>query len=299
MQSLQYIKLRLRAVKNIGQIAKAMEVVAATKMRKSQQIALATRPYAFKALELLEKMRRFAPLEVLPLTGFAPFKKTLVVIIASDRGLAGAFNTQVFRYAEKFIEENCVFATVGKKAEKFIIKKKLPLVGKFYGFGDFVAPKEVEPLTKFIIGGFKKGEWDRAITISMHFRTVLKQEPLVQQILPVDFEKIRETVKAIVPEYGRYAELTQETINNKQETNIDYLFEPSAKKALEVLIPHLVEMQIYHLVLEANASEHSARRVAMKNASENSEELFENFTLQYNKARQSSITNEMAERAYE
>lgn len=295
MESLQNIKSRLRAVKNIGQIAKAMEMVAAVKMRKSQETALRTRPYALKALELLEKLARFTELET-TLTKERPVKTKLMVVIASDRGLAGAFNTQVFRAAELLLPENNLFAAVGKKAEKFILKKGLPLVGSFHGFGDFVAPSEVQPLARFIISGFEKGEWDSVTTVSMHFRTALKQEPLSRQILPVDFEKIRETVREIAPEYGKYAELA---IGNQElgieDKKIEYLFEPSAKEALEFLVPHLVEMQIYHLVLEANASEHSARRAAMKAASDNAKELFETFTLKYNKARQAAITKEVLE----
>ena len=294
MEPLQHIKARLRAVKNIGQLTKAMEVVAAAKMRKSQEIALRTRPYALKALELLEKLSRFAQLET-ALTKARQVQTKLVVIIASDRGLAGAFNTQVFRKAESFLNRDSFYVTVGKKAEKFISKKGEPLVRSFHGFGDFVEPEEVEPLAKFIIEGFEKGKWDEVTTVSMHFRTALKQETLSRQILPVDFEKIRETVKAIAPEYGKYAELIHPTPYTLYPANIDYLFEPAAKEVLERLIPHLVKMQIYHLLLEANASEHSARRFAMKNASDNADELFRNFTLQYNKARQAGITKEIIE----
>lgn len=294
MESLQNIKSRLRAVKNIGQITRAMEMVAATKMRKSQEIALRSRPFSYKALELLEKLSRFAPLQT-KLTREREVKTALLVLIASDRGLAGPFNAQVFRAAEKFLAANNVFAAVGKKAEKFILKKGLPLAGSFHGFGDFIEPEEIAPLYSFIISGFEKGSFDRVTTISTHFRTALKQETLSRQILPLNFKKIRETVREIVPEYGRYAELSQETSNKKQDASIDYLFEPSAKEVLEQLLPHLLKMQIYHLVLEANASEHSARRAAMKAASDSAQELFESFTLQYNKARQEGITKELVE----
>lgn len=295
MHSRQQIKTRLKTVKNIGQITKAMEMVSTVKMRKSQEIALRTRPYAFKALELLGKMRKLAPSDLLPLSTPNPVETTLLVVIASDRGLAGAFNTQVFRAAEKLLTPDKVYAAVGKKAEKFILKKNLPLVESFHGFGDFVAFGDIMPLSHFIINGFERGKWDKVFTISMHFRTALKQEPLSRQILPLDFEKIRETIEAIVPEYGRYAELKSKSYKLEAPNNIDYLFEPSAKEALEVLLPHLVEMQIYHLVLEANASEHSARRVAMKNASDSAKDLSEELTLQYNKARQAEITRELVE----
>lgn len=305
MESLQALKSRLRAVKNIGQITKAMEVVAATKMRRSQEVALGSRPYAFQALELLEKLSRFAPLETF-LTGVRPVKNTLAVIIASDRGLAGSFNTQVFRAADNFFatdnyrnnpQHRFLIAAIGKKAEIYASKSKLPVAGKFYGFGDFIEPQETEPLAQLVVKGFENKDWDRVVTISTHFRTALKQEILVRQLLPVDFQKIGETVREIIPEHGRYAELNKITSDKRQaaKVNIEYIFEPSPEETLNILIHHLVKMQIYHIILEANASEHSARRVAMKNASDNADELSYGFTIQYNKARQAAITNEMIE----
>jgi F-type H+-transporting ATPase subunit gamma len=303
MDSLQSIKSRLYAVKNIRQIAKAMEMVAAVKMRKSQEIALRTRPYAFKALELLGKLSFFAPLET-ELTKKRQIKKNLIIVISSDRGLAGSFNTQVFRRVEQFVaadkyfgeaEQQTFFATVGKKAEKFILEKNWPLIKSFSGFSDFIDFAQVKPLTNFLIDGFKKEQWDRVTMISMHFRTALLQEPRVRQILPVDFEKIKETVKEIAPEYGKYADLKYPFPSTLYPVNVDYLFEPSPKETLETLIPHLVEMQVYHLVLEANASEHSARRAAMKAACDNADNLSKVLTIQYNKARQASITKEVVE----
>lgn len=294
MDSIQQIKLRLRSVKNIGQITKAMERVAAVKMRKSQQIALRTRPYAFKALELLEKLSFFVSFDN-KLIKARPVKNILAVVIASDHGLAGSFNNQVFRLVEKTIEKDKIYVAVGKKAESFILKKGLKLVKGFHGFGDFVEPEDIDPLFQFIIDGFEKGDWDRVITISMHFRTALRQEPLVRQILPLDFEKIRETINAIVPEYGKYADQKQNAAYKDNNLKIDYLFEPSPEELLEKILIHLLRTQVYHLVLEANASEHSARRLAMKNASDNAKELSEQLLLQFNKARQALITKEMIE----
>lgn len=298
MESLQATKTRRKAVENVGQITKAMEVVAATKMRRSQEVALNSRPYAFEAIHLLEKLSKNTPVKT-TLTTERSVKKTLLVIIASDKGLTGAFNAQVFRAtdrileSEKFTNENLSVVAIGKKTTAYTTKKKLNLVNSFHGVGDYVKPEEVEPIAKFLIEGFNNNEWDRVLTISTHFRTALKQETLLRQILPVDFAKIRETIKEIVPEQGRYSNII-ETNNNKIE-EVDYIFEPSPKTTIEFLIPYLVKLQIYHLILEANASEHSARRVAMKTASDNAEELANTLTLEYNKARQASITRELIE----
>ena len=298
MESLQVTKTRRKAVQNVGQITKAMEVVSATKMRRSQEVALNSRPYAFEAIHLLEKLSKNTPIQTI-LTADRPIKKTLLVIIASDKGLTGAFNTQVMRTtdrfleSEKFTDDNLAVVAVGKKTVAYAAKKKLNVIGSFLGVGDFIKPNEVEPIAKFLIDGFKNGEWDKVITISTHFRTALKQETLTRQILPVDFQKIRETIKETVPEHGRYSDIIDSQNNNNNDT--EYIFEPSPAIAIEFLVPHLVKLQIYHLILEANASEHSARRVAMKTASDNAEELADDLTLEYNKARQASITREIIE----
>ncbi len=298
MESLQSIKSRLRAVKNVGQITKAMEVVSATKMRRAQEIALNSRAYAFTALHLLEKLARNNPVQN-TLTTERPVKKTCLVIVASDKGLTGAFNTQVFRATDRFLtkenlkSESLDVITIGKKSTMYASKKKLNLVGTFYEVGDYIEPEEVEPISKLIIEGFEKNTWDRVITISTHFRTALKQETLIRQILPVDFLKIREIVKEIVPEHGRFSDIIETYNGNNEE--IEYIFEPSPEETISVLISHLVKMQIYHLILEANASEHSARRVAMKTASDNADELGGELNLTYNKARQSNITGELIE----
>ncbi|MBI2610087.1 ATP synthase F1 subunit gamma [Candidatus Giovannonibacteria bacterium] len=303
MESLQAIKNRLGAVKNIGQITKAMEVVAATKMRRAQELALNSRSYAFKALDLLEKLSREENIKF-NLAQAREVSNTLVVIISSDRGLAGPFNSQIARASDKFFDEDphsqnpdhkFLILSVGRKALAYAKKKHFEIADSFSRIGDFARLEEVGPLEEVIINGFESGKWDRVVTISMHFRTTLKQEVLSRQILPVDFSKIRETVYEIVPEHGRFSEISRENLKELNEPAVEYIFEPTRAEAIKALIPHLIKMQLYHLILEANASEHSARRVAMKAACDNAEEIFSKLTLSYNKARQAYITNEMVE----
>lgn len=299
MESPQAIQARRRAVQNIGQITKAMEVVSATKMRKAQEVALNSRPYAWKALELLRKIKEHSTI-ALPLTAPRDVKKTLLVVISSDRGLAGSFNSQVFRGTDEFLKirarENVSCVVVGKKALAYAKKKGLTVVKSFTGVGDYVLPSEVSPIVSLLVQGFERGDFDEVITISTHFRTTLKQEVLTRQILPVDIERIWEALDAMIPEHGRYAEFRGvRPGEEKAREEVEYIFEPSPEEALKALVPHLVETQIYDLILEANASEHSARRVAMKNASDNADELKDGLTLSYNKARQASITNELIE----
>src|SRR3989344_4873059 len=315
MESLQGLKSRLGAVKNVGTITKAMEVVSATKMRKSQEVALRTRPYAIEALDMLRKItkhvangdngRRTSPWTS---SDVQKSKKTLLVLVASDRGLAGSFNAQVLRAADAHLATglpsgNPVAAisvlAIGKKAQRWALKNNLEIAGEFSGFDDVVDFDEVLHVANTVLEGFEAGQWDRVVTISTHFRTALKQEVLMREILPTNPEKIEETINELVPERGRYANLEVPPPSgggtSKLEAEIAYLLEPSAEAIIDELVPYLIRMQMYHLILEANASEHSARRVAMKTACDNADELAENLTLFYNKARQAAITKEIIE----
>ena len=296
MESLQGLKTRKAAVKNVGTITKAMEVVSATKMRKSQEVALRTRPYAIEVLRLLRKVARLAG--ETPWTTARPVHKTLIVVMASDRGLTGAFNAQVLRTAEALIHTESIknpvaILAIGKKVERYVQMRGLELAGSFSGFGDVVAFRDVAHVADTIVEGFATNQWDRILTISTHFRTTLKQDVLVRELLPTNFEKLEETIREITPEHGRYADTTNSI--ERDISDIAYILEPSPKVLFDTLMPYLLRMQVYHLVLEANASEHSARRVAMKTASDNADELASALTLAYNKARQAAITKEIIE----
>jgi len=301
MESLQRIQSRLKTVRNIGKITKAMEVVSATKMRRSQEVALKTRPYAYKVLALLETIHKNVSYPSVFMET-RPVKNTLVLVVSSDRELAGSFNSQVYRTMESVLEKdeyarkedhNFLFAAVGKKAVKYISAKKGELQAQFSGFGDYARPEQIDQLNNSIVAGFIKGKWDRVIAVSTHFRTTLKQDVISRQILPVNFQKIRETVKEMVPEYGKYSDVNGTDLNKERE--VDYIIEPSPKDVIDKIMPHLIKMEVYQLILEANASEHSARMVAMKNASDNASDLSEDISLYYNKARQAAITKELIE----
>lgn len=304
-ESLQNIKSRLRAVKNTGQITKAMEVVAATKMRKSQEAALATRPYAFSALELLKKISHKSDFFPGGFMDARDVKKTLVILVSSDRGLAGSFNAQIARAADRLLlldqyaknsGHEFLFTAVGKKSEGYILKNKFELAEKFYGFGDSIEPDETIPLAESVMNGFAERKYDRVLAVSTHFRTALVQDVVVRQILPLDVAKISETVREIVPEHGKFSEAAAPPLGGPAaKSDVEYIMEPKPEEVLNALIPHLIRMQIYHLILEANASEHSARRVAMKSASDNADEISSELAIAYNKARQSAITGEMIE----
>jgi F-type H+-transporting ATPase subunit gamma len=303
MESLQQVKSRMGAVKNIGQITKAMEVVSATKMRKAQILAIESRPYAYAALGALADLLRYAPehlLEKSVLVQERKVKKSLTVLVASDRGLAGAFNGNVIRQFENLgvghLSEEVSYILVGKKLAGFAKRKGLNVVGTFTGFGDFASHEETAPLTKLIVEGYLRGDWDEVTVLSTHFKSTLSQVVLTREILPMHLDLIRDTVREIIPVAGKFSHIHNKIVNGPEKEELtSYIFEPSPEVVLDKLLPELLQMQILHLLLEANASEHSARMVAMKNASENSKELAENLNLEFNKARQALITKEMIE----
>jgi F-type H+-transporting ATPase subunit gamma len=302
--STKSIKQRIRSVRNIGQITKAMEVVSATKMRKSQEFALKARPYAAAALEMLQNLLLRTPRDLVPpLLKPRPVKIILFLVVTSDKGLAGALNANVLRKAEARIGADTkadqrgkkYVVTVGKKAKDYFERRGGLLYKSFSGFGDYSTLEQTMPVADLVLEGFMKGEWDEVEAIYMNFRTTLLQEVSVKKILPVTLESIQEAVAGILPERGRYAEEQIANSVSQIAYQYEYKFEPSPGEILNALVPQLLRMHIHHIILESNASEHSARMVAMKNASDNARELIGDLTLAYNKARQAGITNELIE----
>jgi F-type H+-transporting ATPase subunit gamma len=312
MESTQSLKSRLGSVKNIGQITKAMEVVSATKMRKAQTVALGSRPYAFAALHALAELLAHASENLLTqskLLEKREVKNTLVVLVGADRGLAGAFNSQVMRAADEFFRNDLgasrnqvptalpqySLILVGKKLSAYGARSSHPVEMLYSDFGDYAEPSEILPLAEHITNGFFAGSWDRVVVVSTHFKSTLSQFAVTRDLLPLSLPFVRDLVQEIVPEYGKFSELRQELSSQIETKNTEYIFEPSPRDLFDSLLPHLLSMQILHLILEANASEHSARMVAMKNASENAGELQASLSLEYNKLRQALITKEMIE----
>lgn len=298
MASSADIKKRIKSVANTKQITKAMEVVSATKMRKAQELALHARPYAFAAFDLLANASAtLSAKEKLPtiLIGNNA-KRTLAVVVASDKGLAGSLNANVMRKAHALLNElkqkgDTDLVTVGKKTRDYFAFRKIPIVKEFMGHGDYVDIAEMTELHDFVFNSFVEANYGRVVFVYTNFLSTLRQEAVVRQALPVTRENLDELIEGLVPERGRFSE-------EKREASVEpepYLYEPSRERVIEELADRLFKMMLYHMQLEANASEHSARMVAMKTASENAEEIVEELTLIYNKTRQAKITQEIVE----
>ena len=275
MASQRDIRRRIQSSKNIKQITRAMQFVAASKLKRAQESTLASRPYAEKLDEVLADLATVLTGEDHPLLVRREGGKRLIVLITTDRGLAGALNTNVIRFAAQQITESggdLAVATVGRKGRDAMRRARVPLEAHFEGFGDRPTFADVLPLARLISEDFLGGKVNRVDIVYSHFVSTLSQKPSLDELLP------------ITP-----SEDTAGIPGNQ------FIFEPSPAAVLEQLLPRYVATRLFQAVLEGKASEESSRMVAMKNATENAEELIEDLTLAYNKVRQSNITREMIE----
>lgn len=300
MQSLRDIKHRIKSVSHTGEIARAMGAVAASKMRKAQMLALQSRPYSIQSFQLLANLReRIGGTLPLLLEGVKHAPKEALLVITSDKGLAGAYNSNVLRKSYEYLKgeggKDLEVVVVGKKARDFFRARDIEPIKEFIGFGDYTTPKEVIPLTDFLVKEYTNGRWRKVTVAYTNFRSTLKQEAALHTLLPIDQERVRQIIEGVVPEQGRFSEVKKAKQEKESIYSYEYKFEPSPEEILQELLPHLFLVALYHIILECNASEHSSRMVAMKNASDNAEELVEELSLYFNNARQAAITREIAE----
>jgi F-type H+-transporting ATPase subunit gamma len=269
------IRQRISAVKNIKQITRAFQFVAASKLKRAQDATLASRPYAEKLDEVLADLAAVLSGDDHPLLADKPDGKRLIVLVTTDRGLAGPLNTNTIRFAAKEITEHpgdLTVVTVGRKGRDAMRRAGVPLEAHFAGFGDRPSFADVLPLSRLVTDDYLAGVYGRVDVIFPRFVSTLTQRPEMYQLLPI-----------------RASEDT-EGIPGRQ-----FIFEPSPSVVLEQLVPRYVATRLYQAILEAKASEESSRMVAMKNATENAEDLIGDLTLSYNKVRQANITREMIE----
>ena|SRR6185437_11177280 len=302
MESGQNLKRRMKSVANIGQITKAMELVAATKMRKSQELALNSRPYAYAALELLGILSTLKDAPMPELFQEREIKNTVYLLMTSDRGLAGSFNGAVLRSFERYMKEhnmsitdpNASFVAIGQKAKSYLERRKANVIASFSRMGDVSSMIEAEPIADFLINGYVKQDFDRVLAFYTTFVTALRQDPVIREFLPVSYDAIKQSVEETIPRAGRWADYAKSEMFLAGGDK-EYLIEPSPKEVMDELAPKLLKIRLYHAILEANASEHSARRVAMKNASDNASDLSTTLNMVYNKSRQAAITAQIIE----
>jgi F-type H+-transporting ATPase subunit gamma len=281
MNSPRDLRRRIKSVTGTAQITKAMQMVAASKMRKAQQAAIAARPFA----QLLYRIQRSATTGAAnfmhPLLEVRTIRRRAVILIAADKGLCGPLNTNVFRLAAQFDPQSTIFITAGRKAAQFVARTRRQLAAEF-PYGDTPTYPEARAISAFARDLFVRGEVDQVQIVATRFVNTLTQEPVCFEYLPVGEVK---GVKVPGVELERSSEADVE----------EPMFEPGAEDLLSYLLGHYLNIYIFFVLLNAKASEQSARMVSMKNATDSAEGLIEVLTLEYNKLRQGNITRELLE----
>lgn len=278
MANLNLIRRRIKSARNISQITKAMEMVSASKMKKAQDQALASRPFADKLTTVIDNIASLNLDYTHPLSVVRKDVKNVALItVNTNKGLCGSLNVNIFREISNWAntlpsDASLSLITLGKKAKKSVPSRDSNLLAKYDDISENPTFEEVRAIATMVMDGYLKEDFDQVFVVYPKFISTLTSETTFKQLLPLQSLDLEE---------GEDEEIAQ------------YLIEPQAKNLLDYLVPYFIEMNLYQTVLEARASEHSARMVAMKNASDNAKELIHNLTLDYNQARQNKVTSEL------
>ncbi|MBT7601839.1 MAG: ATP synthase F1 subunit gamma [Anaerolineae bacterium] len=277
------MRLRIRSIKNIAQVTRALEAVSASKVNKAVAQVEGTRPYASKAWQVLQHVAMQPGRETLHplLTDRKEVKKTLVLLLSSDRGLAGAYNTNVIRFnMQNFGEKHDVveYITVGKKGRDLIMRRGGNVTAEFSDLPAAPSFADVSAIGHLAVDEFLKGDVDEVYLVYTDYVNMGKQIPVMKKLLPLEVDDGDD----LVQEYGE-----------AKKTASAYIYEPSAEEILDEIIPNFTALQVYQAILESLASEHAARMVAMRNATDNAHELVGALQLEYNKVRQQTITGDI------
>ena len=297
--ALRDIKSKIKSVDRTRKVTRAMEMVSAVKMRKSQIRAISGRPYAVSALSILERLGASLSAMKHPFTRVSPVSTAALIVITSDKGLCGVLNSAVLKEATRRVaalslptDTVSVYA-FGRKGAEFFERRGYRIVEKFENVSDEISLSDLARVTKEIAEAFSKKEYDRVDIIYTNFRSTFEQSAISGTVLPLSLHDIEKIVAGIIPEKGKFSPNVGLTMSHKVPAS--YTVEPSPEEVLAFVLPRLVSTLFYHALLESKASEHSARMVAMKNASDKSRDRSKLLTRKYNKARQAIITREVSE----
>jgi len=275
MPGVRDIKRRIRSVKSTQQITKAMKMVAAAKLRKTQEAVVASRPYAKKMEEVLGRIVASAEEKIHPFMVAGPVSTAGIVLFTADRGLAGGYNANLIRKAvveaARMEDVETRFITVGRKGRDYLRRRQKTIDGQFIGIKDTPTITEAKEIANMATGLYLNGTYDEVYLIYQEFISAVQQRPVIKKLLPIPFEE---------------GEGGQET---------DYLYEPQPGQVLEMLLPKYVNNEVFQALMEAKASEHGARMTAMSSATDNAGEMIDKLVLSFNRARQAAITREIAE----
>jgi len=283
MANTREVRLRIRSVKNIAQVTRALQAVSASKVRKSMATMMQTRPYAMKAWQVLTHIASQpgrATLHPL-LTPRAEDRNELVVLVTGDRGLAGAYNSNIVRFALQRFNQSTVpvsYLSIGRKGRDMLLRRRKNVIAEFSNLPPAPSFSDVSAIGWLAVDEFLTGKVDRVYLVYTHFVNMVRQTPEIKQLLPLEFDEAEKRVVAF------------ETTKTVTAT---YIYEPGENEILDEIVPRFTALQIYQAVMESLASEHASRMVAMKNATDSATELAGALQLEYNKVRQQGITNEI------
>lgn len=284
MPNAREVRLRIKSIKNISQVTRALQAVSASKVRKSMAAVLQTRPYATKAWQVLRDIATQPGVENLHplLVKREEVNKILVVVISGDRGLAGAYNTNIIRFTLQHFASSPVpvqYIAVGRKGRDMLLRRRKDVIAEFSNIPAAPTFNDVSAIGHLAVDDFLSGKVDEVYLVYTDFVNMVKQIPTVKKLLPLEYGEEESRVESF-------------DISNKYIKPV-YIYEPGVHAILDEIVPRFTALQVYQAILEAQASEHAARMVAMKNATDAATELAAALTLEYNKARQQAITNEM------
>lgn len=299
MAGLKQIKSKIRSVGKTRKVTKAMEAVSAAKMRKAQQKALAGRTYARAAMTVLARVAGSRDLKRHPLTQVRDVRRAVYIIVTADRGLAGALNSAVLRAVERDVsslgvERDAVsIIAVGRKANEYFSHRGYMVEAYHPHNAENLSAELMHNIIAETAERFGEGACDMVKIAYQHFITTFEQRPTIRTIFPLSIDELRNVVDDIVPARGKFSDLRGE--NGPVSRAVVYTVEPSRAAVFDAILPKLAAVFVYHALLESQASEHSARMVAMKSATDKGAELQHALTLKFNKARQAAITREVSE----
>ncbi|KUK11101.1 MAG: ATP synthase gamma chain [Clostridia bacterium 41_269] len=278
-QSTRDIKRRIRSIKSTQKITKAMEMVAAAKLRRAQEKAVSSRPYSNKMQEVLGRLTAGVGEFKHPLLSYPEKGKIGFVVITGDRGLAGGYNINILRLAQQHIDscrDEAAIIALGRKGRDYFRYRNYPLLRDYINIGDIPTYIQARELAKELMELFTDGTLREVHLLFNEFISPIQQKPTIVRLLPVETE-------------------AGEGEGEEHWSEVEYIFEPSPAEVLGELLPRHIEIQVYHALLEAKASEHGARMTAMGNATDNAQEIIDKLILSYNRARQAAITKEISE----
>ena len=301
--ALRDIKEKIQSVKQTAKVTKAMESVSAVKMRRAQEEAIAARPYTHAAFTILKRLASVAKINLNQMYDFHKKDggRICLVLLTSSKGLAGALNTNVFKKLTVLCKErhwttdNTDFICIGKKGAEYVTRRGYTVLHSRDHFDDADAGPVLHEISGMCHDLFHVQGYQEVRVVYTNFLTTTEQQAVTRLILPIEYQELHDFIHEIIPQHGRYSELRDDDLDATIPWVPEYLYEPSPEQLIEDLVPHLMYIGLYHALLESKASEHSARMIAMKNATDKAGEVATELNRTFNKARQANITQEISE----